>query len=126
MGILCSKPEDSEGENDEQYINEKHFRSLGPGYYQPATVQQCQHHLQITPLGVQQFEKSPILAQALSRASGVANAVVHVDVLDPVDIEEKIRWAKAQMRTITVRKDCLYIDYELIGRIPPGTLVKAY
>lgn len=63
-----------------------------------------------------------MLAQALA-ASGLANAVAHLDVNDA---EEQIRIAKAQMRTVTIRNGCLYIDYELIGRVSDNVNVQAY
>lgn len=121
MGTCCSAPNDDD-EVDDQRNYEKQFPTSD--YYKRGFTQQEVYKLAVDDL--QQIERSPVLAHALHSAGDVANAIVHIELLDPGEVEEKIRYAKGQMKTITVRNNCLYIDYELVGRIPPGTIVRAY
>ncbi|VDK40340.1 unnamed protein product [Gongylonema pulchrum] len=40
--------------------------------------------------------------------------------IDLVALEGQVRKAKAEGRTVTAVNGCIYIDYQLVARIPPG------
>lgn len=58
------------------------------------------------------------LGMALQQAGHLVGAMANVE-----NMEAQIRKAKAEMKTITVLNGCLYIDYQYIGKIPPGMTV---
>lgn len=68
-----------------------------------------------------------MLASVAHQAGGLMNQMAQAqEHMDPMEFQERVRKAKAGMSTVTIRNDCLYIDYEFVGRIPPGMASLAY
>ena len=66
---------------------------------------------------------------ALAQTANFTTHAVGVDADDledasEIEIESKIRKAKQEMKTVTVKNGCLYIDYKYIGRLPDGLRVQ--
>ncbi len=65
------------------------------------------------------------LRLALAQTANLTSHAVGVEgIEEEEDIENKIRKAKQEMRTITVLNGCLYIDYKFVGDIPDGLTVQ--
>lgn len=56
------------------------------------------------------------IAMVMRQATTLAKAPPAMDLLV---LEAEIRKAKAEGRTVTIENDCIYFDYQLVGRILP-------
>lgn len=54
------------------------------------------------------------VALVMKEAKALAKAPLGMDMLA---LEAEVRKAKAEGRTVTITNDCVYIDYQLVGRI---------
>lgn len=107
MGCLCDKVDD----NDEHInFNEKNYVRRR-SYFVPKNSDRKKSAV------------GKLAYNTFSSANGVVNTGSY---LDPDDMNEQIRLAKCQMKTVTVRNNYLYFDYEFVGRILPGSNINIY
>uniref|UniRef100_A0A915HR21 Uncharacterized protein n=1 Tax=Romanomermis culicivorax TaxID=13658 RepID=A0A915HR21_ROMCU len=95
MGCICGKFDDDDDDNND------HNRDK-TGHHAPNST---------VAMLAQSLQKSGLIA-AMSTFEGDNN------VLTSMDVDRRVRKAKAQMRTVNIMNGCLYIDYEFVGRIP--------
>lgn len=62
------------------------------------------------------------IAMMLQKATALFKASSDIESLT---LEAEIRKAKAEGRTVTIENRCLYFDYQLVGRIQPGSHIPA-
>jgi hypothetical protein len=113
---VCSK--DEYDEEDEEAVRFRHYEEKSS----PASIR---HHSTVASPGGGggRMNTVALLASMAHQAGGFMNqmAVTQAsDVMDPSEFQARVRRAKGEMRTVSVRNDCLYIDYEFIGRVPDG------
>lgn len=70
-------------------------------------------------------KKSPVEKLAYNTLCS-SSSVSMFGYMDPDEMNNRIRLAKAQMKTVTARNGFLYFDYEFVGRILPGARVNVY
>uniref|UniRef100_A0A5S6R1S7 Uncharacterized protein n=1 Tax=Trichuris muris TaxID=70415 RepID=A0A5S6R1S7_TRIMR len=121
MGASCVKPSKSDSELDE----------ADGGNTQHRTNRFSMSHLSVKRLKStrrrqeqpQQFHTVAMLAQATHNAGNLATALMThamVAVPDAGHIQELIRRAKGADKTVSIKNQCLFIDYQFVCYVPPG------
>ncbi|KAK6112394.1 hypothetical protein QQG55_47500 [Brugia pahangi] len=104
MGLCCSTTEQQQTEQ---------FHYLQHQLAQQNQQQQSVHH-NLRPNSPYDIRTG--IAMMMQQATALAKAPPGMDLLA---LEAEIRKAKAEGRTVTIANNCIYFDYELVGRIPP-------
>ncbi|KRZ22080.1 Breast cancer anti-estrogen resistance protein 3 [Trichinella pseudospiralis] len=70
------------------------------------------------------------LADATHDVGNITQTLVHLQTpwspyKDPLEVEALVRKAKAEMKTISVTNDCLFVDYRFVCHLPPNAKIRA-
>ncbi|KRY37085.1 Breast cancer anti-estrogen resistance protein 3 [Trichinella spiralis] len=70
------------------------------------------------------------LADATHDVGNITQTLVHLQTpwspyKDPLEVEALVRKAKAEMKTISVANDCLFVDYRFVCHLPPNAKIRA-
>jgi hypothetical protein len=104
MGSVCMKSVDDDDYGDGYGHNYGSFRT--------------HNHNQAPD---QKMHTVAMLASMAHQTGGLLNQMAQAaEFMDAMEFQERVRKAKAEDRTVTIRNDCLYIDYEFVGRAPPN------